>query len=96
MFDGSTLSLLATAVAASTVIFIMCLMKRNGDNDAGKRYQPATSALSLLVAIIREGVGVLPDYFRQCAEKLGPVLSCKLGGRLESFNLIKTVCTKLI
>ena len=96
MFDGSTLFLLATAVAASTVLFIMRLIKRNGAEEAGKRYPPATSALSLLVAIVREGVGVMPDYFQRCAEKLGPVLSCKLGGRLESFNLIKTVCTKLI
>ena len=87
MFDGGALSVAYATLAASTVILIAHLIKRKAAEAVGRRYPPSVSAVSLLFAIIRGGVGVMPAYFQRCAEKLGPVLSCKLGGRFEILDL---------
>ncbi len=79
MFDNGFL--VVTMVAATAIIFIFSWTKRNGIKSDGGRYPPVSSALSLLGAILRGGVGVIPDHFMRAAEKLGPVISYNFGGR---------------
>jgi len=82
MFDNGVI--VATTVAAAAIIFIFFWMRTNGTKNAGKRYPPVSSALSLLGAILHGGPGVIPDHFMRAAEKLGPVISYNFGGRYES------------
>lgn len=72
---------IAATVAAIAIIFIFFWKKRNGTKTAGGRYPPFSSALSLLGAILRGGIGVMPDHFMKAAEKLGPVICYNFGGR---------------
>ena len=79
MFDGYELSVFLSTAAATGII--LHVMKRIGVKDEGKRYPPSVAYLSLIVSILQEGVGSFPDFFMRSAEKLGPVMSCKMGGR---------------
>ena len=81
MFENGELSVVATTVAATAIISIFFWMKRDGTKDAGKRYPPSSSALSLLGAIVRRGMSAMPEHFMKEAQKLGPVISCNMGGR---------------
>src|SRR6218665_275592 len=71
----------ATTVAATAIIFFCFWMKRNRTKNAGERYPPVSSSLSLLGAILRGGIKVIPDHFMRSSEKLGPVISYNFGGR---------------
>ena len=79
MFDNGIV--VATTIAATTIIFVCFWMKKNGTRNAGVRFPPVSSALSLLGAILRGGIIVIPDHFMRVAEKLGPVISYNFGGR---------------
>jgi cytochrome P450 len=80
MFLGiGDISVFATV---TTIIFFFFRWMRSGKGDAGKHYPPRASALSLLVEILRTGVTALPCHAMKSAEKLGPVISYNLGGRL--------------
>ena len=88
MFDSGALSVAVATVAASMIAYVLLFIRRNVAEEGRKRYPPSVPVLPLLVAVLRGGMGVMPDYFRRCAEKLGPVLSCNLGGRFESLNIL--------
>jgi len=79
MFDIS--DFIATTVVATAVIFIFFWMKGNRTKDVGRRYPPTPSALSLICALLRGGMIVMPDHFMRSAEKLGPVIAYNFGGR---------------
>jgi len=81
MFENGELSVVATTVAATAIIFIFFWRRQNGTKDAFKRYPPSAPLLPLIGAIIRGGITALPNHFMKSAEKLGPVISYKLGRR---------------
>jgi len=82
MFDNGIV--VVTTVAATAIIFlILCFgKKKNGTKNAVGRYPPVASALSLLCAILRGGVGVIPERFMRTGQKLGPVISYNFGGKV--------------
>jgi len=79
MFDNGVA--VATTIAATAIIFLYFWKKRSGTKNTSVRYPPVSSALSLLGAILRGGVGVVPDHFMRAAEKLGPVICYNFWGR---------------
>src|SRR6218665_246957 len=79
MFDN--VLVVATTIAATAIIIVCFWKKINGTKNAGGRYTPLSSALSLLGAILRGGPGVIPDHIMRAAEKLGPVISYSFLGR---------------
>jgi len=81
MFHNGELPVIIATVAASAIIFVFLWVKRNGTKDAGKRYPPSASVLSVLIAVLRGGMNVLPEHFMKSADKLGSIISYKLGGR---------------
>jgi len=81
MFENSELSVVATTIAATAFISIFFWRRQSGKKDADKRYPPSAPVLPLIGAIIRGGTSALPHHFMKSAEKLGPVISYKFGGR---------------
>lgn len=77
MFDYNELSVVLATVVATGIIFLFTRQVK----DEGKRYPPSVPTLPLIVSILREGVNSLPDFFMRSAEELGPVMSCRIGGR---------------
>ena len=83
MFENGEMSVAATTVAATAIIFIFFWRRQNGKKDADKQFPPSAPLLPLIGAIIREGMSALPNHFMKAAEKLGAVISYKLGGRQD-------------
>jgi len=81
MFENSELTVVATICTATAFIFIFFWIKQNGAKNADKRCPPSAPLLPLIGAILRGGMGALPHHFMKSAEKLGLVISYKLGGR---------------
>lgn len=79
MFDYNELSVVLATVVATGIIFLFT--RQTAVKDEGKRYPPSVPTLPLIVSILREGVNSLPDFFMRSAEELGPVMSCRIGGR---------------
>ena len=81
MFENGEMVVFAIMIATTAFIFISFWRNRNGTRDAEKRGPPSAPLLNLIGAIIRGGVSTLPHHFMKAAEKLGPVISCKFGGK---------------